>query len=222
MFKEAYKCANKKIPVKTILLENTKSKIDYQNKGIFERYTILNRGKYTAIPICFIIFFSLIAGIPHIINNHTVADTHLSTNVPTLENDENSIGSTDYGRFIPGYYRYNGNWYRVQHQSTITQENISKPLDGIFGRLYEIKGVDSSKSIALFYDDGYYRRFDYVFKDTIIFQGKTYFISPNESTTFGKYLGEADNNKVYELPGSDPSKEIIVKINNSYLLAWQK
>lgn len=122
-----------------------------------------------------------------------------------------------HGVAIFNYYRYNGNYYLLKDASPDIQKSISKHL---YGDFYEIKGVDTSKSIALFINK-YYWHLDYAFKDTVTFNGNPYLIDANTEYTPGKYLGQAGEYGVYELPDSDVSERILVKIGESYCIAYQ-
>jgi hypothetical protein len=218
MFKEVYKCANKKISIKSELVENTESKANEQLKDISEkRKSFFGYGR-VAIPICLGIVLCIIVSIPHVLNDDGSKNTHLLRNGPliSIRNDENSIGTIKNGVNMHQFYRYNGNYYLLKDASPNIQENISKHL---YGDFYEIKGVDTSKSIALFINN-YYYLLDYAFKDTVTFNGKPYLINAATDTP-GKYLGDADKYKIYEMPGSDIAEGILVKIGNFYYIAYQ-
>lgn len=217
MFKDVYKGANKKISIKSEFVENTESKINQQFKGISEKRKVFFGYRRAAVLACLVIILCLVGSIPRVLKNASSKNTPLSPNGPVLRNDVNSRGSIMHGANMRPFYRYNGNYYSLKDAAPNIQKNISKHL---YADFYEIKGVDTSKSIAIFINK-YYYRLDYAFKDTVTFMGKTYLINAVSSNTPGKYLGHADKYKIYELPDSDVSEGILVKIGDLYCIAYQ-
>jgi len=119
------------------------------------------------------------------------------------------------------YYQYNGNYYSLGDAEPDIQNNIEKSLDS---DLYQIKGEDTSQSIAIFINS-YYRLLTYAFGDTVTWNGKTYLLSPNTTVDgnvdsgtkklvykVGRSLGKAGNFDAYEIPGVDTSEEIAVNV----------
>lgn len=220
MFKDVYKSANKKISIKTGLVENTESKISEQLKYASDKHKIYFGYRKAVIPICAVVVLFIIIGIPGFLNSIFSKNALLIRNGPmVLINNVNRGGaSVRHSVMMKPYYRYNGSYYSLKDAPPANiQKNISKHL---YGNFYEIKGVNTSKSIALFIND-YYYRLDYAFKDTVIFNGKTYVMNATEGDKPGKYLGTAGKYKIYALPGADASEEILVKIGEFYCFAYQ-
>lgn len=106
------------------------------------------------------------------------------------------------------YYRYNSSYYALRNASDDIQKNISLHL---YDNFYQIKGIDVSKSIALF-DGRYYDRLDYAFSDSLEFGGKTYLIAANYGCEAGKLMGSVGKFDIYEQKDVDISEGICVHI----------
>lgn len=216
MFKDVYKSANKKISIKTGLVENTENKIREQLKYASDKHGIHFGYRKAVIPICAVVVLLVIAVIPHALNSIFSKNALLIRNGPGIFKNSNG-GNIVAGVSMSPFYRYNGSYYSLKDAPGNIQKNISRHLSGDF---YEIKGVNTSKSIAIFINN-YYYRLDYAFKDTVIFNGKTYVMNATEGDKPGKYLGTAGKYKIYALPGADASEEILVKIGEFYCFAYQ-
>lgn len=200
MIRKSYKSARKKISIKSELIGNTENMINQQFNHSSGTHKPFHKYAFIAVPVCLALVLSFFVAIPLIFKN-----THALN------------GSRSNGTIMFSYYRYNGNYYSLKGASPNIQKNILKRL---YGDFYEIKGVDTSKSIALF-SNKYYQLLTYAFNDTITFQGKPYLMNANFSNTPGEYLGNVGQYKIYELPGSEISDEILVKIENHYCIAYQ-
>lgn len=96
---------------------------------------------------------------------------------------------------------------------------LGKSDDASSRSVYEIKNVDPSKSIAI--EILGYIKADFAFNDTIIWNGKEYFIDANH--LFSKdanpkldYIGEVDSFKIYYIQGVDANKEIALQGTHSW------
>jgi hypothetical protein len=160
--------------------------------------------KFAVVAACILLALALI--IPNINNVFKL-------NTPFIQSENPGGGQPISGVAMFPYYRCNGSYYALQgRMAPSLQNDISKR---IYGQLYEINGVDPSKSIALFINQ-YYYQLDYVFSDTITFMGKTYLIFAS-STYDGNdlnHLGNAGQYSIYEIPGIDISNTIAVQIGN--------
>lgn len=218
MPKDIYTSANDRILVESKPLESTGNKASYHIEGILKKRKVFKIYRITAIPVCFAIVLCLIVSTAHAFNNTSSLNEPLSHDSAVMVNNQSCVDPVINGLAMFPYYRYNGNYYSLENASSDIQESISNHL---YGDFYEIKGVDTSKSIALFMNK-YYWRLDYAFKDTAVFNGKPYLIDADSCETPGKYLGEVDKYGVYESPDSDTSKAILVEIKDSYYcIAYQ-
>jgi len=210
MFRDLYKSANSKIPVKNELVEDTKIKIRDRNTkaNIFHNRKLILR--FGVVFTCLaIVLTSLLVG-------QNILHPKIS-----------------HGTFMFSYQRYNGKYYLHQDSSNNIQNKIQKHLNSTHGYFYEIKGVSTDKSIAVLHDRGYYEKYNYVFDDSITFMGKPYLLDPNRIPDsspptidkpsvpiIGDYLGKAGQFET--LPDTEISKKVAVKLgNNNYCIAVQ-
>ncbi|GFZ30803.1 hypothetical protein CSC2_13290 [Clostridium zeae] len=213
MFKDVYKSANNKIPIKLELIDDIQSKISHKGNIPSTKHIILP--KYSLATFLIIILCIIIT------------KTYTFTNSDIIKNESVPIPQQNIqnGVSMSKYYRYNGSYYKLKDAYPDIQKNISKHL---YDGFYEIKNMPSSKSIALF-ANGYYYRLDYTHKDTILFNNKSYLITqsqyiqnnPINDVTPGKYLGKVDDYSIYEVSDHDTSSEVFVKIGNDYFKAYQ-
>ncbi|PJI08585.1 MULTISPECIES: hypothetical protein [Clostridium] len=87
--------------------------------------------------------------------------------------------------------------------------------DGYNYELYTVKGLKTHKYIIV-KSNHMYSKYNFAFKDTIIFNGHTYIISDEKSDyKKGKKIGMSGPNDVYEMQGEDSEKVIDVVLQCS-------
>ncbi|KHD35660.1 hypothetical protein NL50_12980 [Clostridium acetobutylicum] len=214
MFREVYKNANKKIEVKAELINNVKNSINGQTN----KYRRFSSYKQVIIPA-----FIVVIVVSYALFHKTLISSGIPENKIIGIPKDKAVLNTQNGSVINNgecmlsYYRYNGRYYRLGETSYVIEKNISKKL---YNDFFKIRGVNETQSIAAFINGGYYR-LGYVFKDTVNFRGKPYLIDANSIEKPGKFLGNSDKCKIYELAGTDPSEAVVVKMKNRCMKAYQ-
>lgn len=105
-------------------------------------------------------------------------------------------------------------------KSSSLKEKLGKYIgkyiyEGYSYELYTMKGLKTDKYIIVKSNYGY-SKYNFAFKDTIIFNGHTYIISDEKSDyKKGKKIGMASLNDVYEIQGEDSEKVIDVVLQCS-------
>lgn len=139
MFKDIYKCANKKIPIDSKLIEDTENKINQQLKGITGKHKIINRYRSAAIPVCLVIVISIVVGIPRILSNTGEIRT---THSPIVQ------GKAPMPFEYPIEIKSDSNPLHLNQEFTIhTKEKL---WDGNSARLYYLEDSESNTNELMY------------------------------------------------------------------------
>ena len=161
-------------------------------------------------------------------NTISILSTKGYTNTASAQPDIASASSEPsrgvFGVAMFNYYRYDGNYYGLSEQG-IDVQNIEKCL---YNNYYKIKGIDPGVSVAI-YVNGVYWPLNYLFSDSVIYNGKPYLINLSIFSSPGSgfeadtsdSIGSSNSLRLYAVKNCAVTDEIAVLYEGMYHPAYQ-
>lgn len=116
---------------------------------------------------------------------------------------------THHGFYVIGYAGYYSQKEQDSLKNLVGEELGSFAYDGHTYWLYEMKGTDPAQTI-LVKNNQAYMLYNYIYPDTIVFQGSQYVAGNSGGGVVGGQIGTAGKYPVFAVQGVDPAKEIVV------------
>ncbi|MFL0267961.1 hypothetical protein [Candidatus Clostridium radicumherbarum] len=166
----------------------------------------------------------------YVINNFSKTKEKIAINSQSTSKQDNEPVKVSSSPAMRSFHEWQNKYYQIESNQGIDKNQIGKYIGKYYNTdLFEIKGIDSTKSIAVTNVKDFYLKANFVFNATINWNNKIYEINPNytilpnlNNEKIDKYLGKINSFDVYSIQGVDTNQEISLYYNKNYIIAIRK